>query len=235
MFEPLRTERTFEVIARQLREAIYTERFKPGDKLPTERELANIFNASRAAVRSAVLNLEQSGLLQIRKGSGGGFFVREPGFEPVRDSLNELLKLGKATVSDLAEVRGVLEPEASRLAAIRAEPEDIESMEASIVNLKERMSRCLPRRPADFNFHICVATGAKNPAIILLIRALTDIIYQTTGSYVVESPDNEAIIDQHRRILDAIKAKDPETARVAALKHVSEMKALFGQYEGLDQ
>ncbi len=234
MFEPLRNERTFEVIARQLREAIYTERFKPGDKLPTERELANIFNASRAAVRSAVLNLEQSGLLQIRKGSGGGFFVREPGFEPVRDSLNELIRLGTATVSDLAEVRGVLEPEASRLAAMRAEPKDIEDMEASIANLQKRMSRHLPRRPDDFNFHVCVARGAKNPAIILLMRALMDIIFETIGAYVAEPKDNEEIIGQHRSILDAIKARDSEGAQAAALAHVKEMKALFGPYENVN-
>jgi len=234
MFEPLRTERTFEVIARQLREAIYRETFKPGDKLPTERELATMFNASRAAVRSAILNLEQSGLLLIRKGSGGGFFVRELGFEPFRDSLNELIKLGKASVSDLAEVRGVLEPEVSRLAAIRAEPADIESMEASISNLQKTMVRHLPRRPADFNFHICVAAGAKNPVFILLMRALTDIIFQTIGSYVLEPEDDEAVIDQHNRILSTIKAKDAEEAHAAALEHVNEMKALYWEYESND-
>lgn len=234
MFEPLRNERTFEAIARQLREAIYTEKFKPGDKLPTERELANIFNASRAAVRSAVLNLEQSGLLKIRKGSGGGFFVREPGFEPVRDSFNEMIKLGKWTVTDLAEVRGVLEPEASRLAAMRAELKDIEDMELSILSLQERMSYSLPRRPADFNFHVCVARGSKNPAIILLMRALMDIIFETIGSYIAEPTDNKEIILQHRKILDAIKAKDPQMAQAAALEHVTEMKALFKRYECVD-
>ena len=69
MFEPLNQERTFESIVKQIKEAIFAGKLKEGDKLPTERELARQFGVSRAAVRSAVLSLEQSGLLKIRKGS----------------------------------------------------------------------------------------------------------------------------------------------------------------------
>ena len=211
MFEPLPHERAFEAIAKQVREAIYSGKLKPGDKLPTERDLAKMFN-----VRSAVLNLEQAGLLKIRKGSGGGFFVRELDCRPVRDSFNDLLRLGKISVSDLTEARGILEPEASRFAAKRATPNDIEEMEQSISDLQQRMSQGLPRRPADFNFHDCVTRGSKNPVIIIIMRALTDLIFQTIGSYTVDPKRNEEIINQHKRILDAIKAKDPENAQAFA-------------------
>jgi len=232
MFEPLRKERTFEVIVKQLRESIYSGRFKPGDKLPTEREFAEVFNVSRAAVRSAVLNLEQSGLLEIRKGSGGGFFVRELDFKPALDYLNDLLKLGKTSISDLTEIRGILEPEATRMAAERAEKEDIEKMEQSILTLQKRMSQGLTRRSDDFNFHVCVAEGTKNPSIIFFMRALTEIIFQTIGSYVITPQNNERIISQHKQILDAIKLKDPEKARAVAIMHVKAMKELFKKYEG---
>ena len=108
MFNPLPHERTFEAIVRQLKEAIYSGKLKPGDKLPTERELAKMFNASSAAVRSAVLNLEQAGLLKIKKGAGGGFFVQELDFKPVRDSLNDLVSFGKASISHTPSPRGWL-------------------------------------------------------------------------------------------------------------------------------
>jgi len=231
MFEPLPHERAFEAIVKQVRETIYSGKLKPGDKLPTERDLAKMFNASRATVRSAVLNLEQSGLLKIKKGSGGGFFVRELDCKPVRDSLNDLLVLGKISVSDLTEARGILEPEAARLAAKRATPNNIEKMEQSILELQQRMSQGLPRRPADFNFHVCVAGGSKNPVIIIFLRVLTDLIFQTIGSYAVEPKRNEEIISQHKRILDAIRAKEPENAQAFALEHVRAMRALFEQYE----
>lgn len=231
MFEPVPQERAFETIAKQLRQAIYSEKFKPGDKLPTERELAKVFHVSRAAVRSAILNLEHSGLLQIKKGAKGGFFVRELDSEPFRNSLHELINLGKASVSHLAEVRGILEPEVSRIAAIRAEPQDLVKIEKSIADLWERMSDDRPRKPGDFNFHVCVAEGTKNPALIFLMRALTDIMYQTIGGYRVNPKDNKKIINQHRQIFDAIKSKNPEKALTAASKHVEAMKKLFWAYE----
>ncbi|MBW1716633.1 MAG: winged helix-turn-helix transcriptional regulator [Deltaproteobacteria bacterium] len=88
-------ERAFEAIAKQLKEAIYSGKLKPGDKLPTERELAKMFSSSGAAVRSAVLSLEQSRLLKMQKGAGGGLFVQELDFRPIRNSLNDLLRLGE--------------------------------------------------------------------------------------------------------------------------------------------
>ena len=235
MFEPIPQERAFETIAKQLRQAIYSEEFKTGDKLPTERELAKLFNVSRAAVRSAILNLEQFGLIQIKKGAGGGFFVRELDFEPFRNSLHELINLGKASVSHLAEVRGILEPEVTRIAAIRAEPQDLLKMEKSIADLWDRMSDGLPRRPGDFNFHVCVAEGTKNPAVIFLMRALTDIMYQTIGAYRVDPENNKKIIDQHRQIFNAIKSKNPLKAQSAASKHVEAMKKLFWAYENVGE
>jgi len=231
MFEPIRQARAFERIATQLREAIYAGKFTPGDKLPTERELAESFKASRAAVRSAVLNLEQSGLLQIRKGSGGGFFVRELDFEPFRDSLQDVLNLGKSSISDLAEARGILEPEAAGLAATRASPRHIERMESSIRDFEARLSRGLPRRPSDFNFHVCVAEGSQNPILCILMQALTDIIFQYTGSYDVAPEKNMEIVSQHEKILNAIKGKDPDAARQAAYEHVQSMKVLYQRYE----
>ncbi|MBW2341791.1 MAG: FadR family transcriptional regulator [Deltaproteobacteria bacterium] len=231
MFKPLSNERAFETIAKQLKEAIYSRKLKPGDKLPTERELAKMFSSSRAAVRSAVLSLEQSGLLKIQKGAGGGFFIQELDFRPVRNSLNELLRLGKASIADLAEARRVLEPEAARLAAKKATSSDITKMEQSVLHLEQRMTKDLPRQANDFDFHVCVAEGSKNPIIITIMQSLMDLLFQSVGSYVLEPDQNEEIIKQHKKILDAIKANDPEKSQASALEHVKAMRGLFKQYE----
>lgn len=231
MFEPLSNERAFEAIAKQLKEAIYSEKLKPGDKLPTERELAKTFSSSRAAVRSAVLSLEQSGLLKIQKGAGGGFFIQELDFRPIRNSLNELLRLGKASIADLAEARSALEPEAARLAAKKATSSDITKMEQSVLQLEQRMIKSLPRQVDDFNFHVCVAEGSKNPIIITITQSLMDLLFRSVGSYVLEPDQNEGIVKQHKKILDAIKANDPEKSQACALEHVKTMRGLFKQYE----
>lgn len=230
-FEPLRNERAFESIVKQIRQRIYSKRLKPGDKLPTERELARIFNTSRVSVRSALLNLEQSGLLDIKKGAGGGFFIRELDFGPVRDSLSDLLKLSKASVGDLTEVRIVIEPQAAALAARRGTSTDLAKIETAILNFQEKIGENLPPDPSDLNFHVCVAEASKNPVIVLIMRSLMEFLFQAIGSYLLASNANQKILDQHERILEAIRRKDPEHAQASMLTHVRAMRTLFRKYE----
>lgn len=152
-------------------------------------------------------------------------------FKPVRDSLKDLLRLGSASITDLAEARGALEPEAARLAAERSTTDDLVKIEKSISDLEVKMNGNLPPQPEDFNFHVYVAEGSKNPIIIILMRALMDILFQSVGSYIVGPEKNEEIIAQHKRILHAIRAKDKKNAYVLSVEHVETMKALFKRYE----
>ena len=231
MFKPLKGERAFEAIASQILEEIYSERLKPGDKLPTERELARIFNASRVSVRSALLNLEQSGLLHIKKGAGGGFFIRGWNPKPVSDSLSTMLQLGRASIADLTEARIIVESQAAGLAAKRASEEDLRKIETAIQNFKERTKENLPPAPGDLNFHVCVAEASKNPVILLIIQSLMDLLFKKIGSYSVSAVGSWQIIKHHQEILGAIKNKEEKKSQALMLKHVERMRNLFGKDE----
>jgi GntR family transcriptional repressor for pyruvate dehydrogenase complex len=235
MFKPLKQERTFESILKQIKQAIYAGELKHGDKLPTERELAQIFHVSRAAVRSAVLNLEQSGFLEIRKGAGGGFFIQDLDFRPVRESLSDLVKLGKASVSHLTEARVIIEPEAASLAALRATAEDVAQIERSLESFQRRIDEGAPPDPADLEFHACVAQGSKNPVLIVIMRPLMDLLFQSIAAYLLDRGRSGLIARQHNGILDAIKAGEPDEARALMLEHVKAMNALFREYEGASE
>lgn len=231
MFKPLRTERTFEFILQQIKEAIFSGKLNVGDKLPTERELAKTFGASRASVRSAILNLEQAGLVKIKQGAAGGFFVSAMGFKPVRDSLNDLIKLGRASFIDLTEARLILEPQAAGLAAQRATAQDFRRFDEVLLTFAARIRQKVPPHPSDLNFHVCVAEASKNPVIILIMRSLVDLLFQSISSYFLESDKNEEINSQHRRIFKAIKARNSEKAQKLMLEHVKSMEFLFGEFE----
>jgi len=228
IFEPLRNERAFEAIVRQIRERIYSNQLKPGDKLPTERELAGIFNTSRVTIRSALLNLEHSGLLKIKKGAGGGFFIGELNLKPISDSFGTLLRLGKVSIADLTEARMIIEPQSARLAARRATRQDIERIEDAILNFRERINEKLPPDPADLNFHACVAEASKNPVIILNSQTLMELLFQKIESYFLDTEDNKQILIDHGEILEAIKKREEENAHTLMLNHVTKMKNLFG-------
>src|SRR5271157_855002 len=105
LFIPLGTKRAFEDISDQIRELIYSGVFKPGDKLPPERELAIQFNAGRMVVREAFRTLEQSGLIYIKQGSFGGAFIKKMDSSPIENSISDMIKIGNITMENLTEAR----------------------------------------------------------------------------------------------------------------------------------
>ncbi len=231
MFTSLKQERTFEAIVGQIKEAIYSGALKDGDKLPTERDLAQTFNVSRAAIRSAMLNLEQSGFLHIKKGAGGGFFIRDLDFTPVRNSLHDLVRLGRASLLHVTEARLIVEAEAAGLAAVRSAREDTDRLEDVIGDFRQRLDEGATPDPSDLQFHVCIAEASKNPVILVMIRSLMDILFQSISSYALDRGRSELIVTQHRAILDAIRARDPEKARAMMIDHVTAMRTLYKDFE----
>src|SRR5438445_349963 len=96
-------------VMKQVQEAIFGGLLEPGDRLPPERELAEQFGLSRMSVRLALHTLESSGLVEIRVGSSGGAFIREPNFDPLRETLASMLRSKKANILELAETRKIYE------------------------------------------------------------------------------------------------------------------------------
>src|SRR6266478_9387681 len=127
----LRRRRVHESVADQIRQAIFSGLLAPGHKLPPEREMADGFQTSRVALREALRALEKEGMLTIKQGFGGGAFVADfdNALRALLDSLNTVVKLGRAKSAHLTEVRAILEPEITRLATIRATPANIKAIE----------------------------------------------------------------------------------------------------------
>src|SRR5882672_6430946 len=93
-YSPVQTKRAFEEVALQIREQLSKGALKPGDRLPSERELAEQFGLSRNTVREALRSLEMSGILEFRKGATGGAFVREAHSEAVISGFSDLFRMG---------------------------------------------------------------------------------------------------------------------------------------------
>jgi DNA-binding FadR family transcriptional regulator len=96
MFRRVRVGRVSEEVVKQVQEAIFSGQLGPGDRLPPERELAEQFGLSSMSVRDALQTLESSGLVEIKVGSTGGAFIREPNFDPLRETLSSMLRSKKA-------------------------------------------------------------------------------------------------------------------------------------------
>src|SRR5258706_550644 len=165
MFEPVKNQRVSDEILQQIRDAVLTGKFQIGDRLPNERTLAEQFAASRTSVREALRGLEQQGVIYTKKGVTGGAFVADLDHRLVSRSFQTLLTLRKISINHIAEVRLIFEPEAARLAALRATAQDLAEMEEVIETMNNAVEAGKSPGSFDLKFHKLVARAADRSGI----------------------------------------------------------------------
>ena len=226
-FEQVKRVRVFEEIVQQLKDYFAKGELKPGDKLPSERELAEQFNVSRVSVRQALTILEAQGLL-VRKVGGGTYKVSDADFEV--SQLVNLLMPETETFEEPLEVRLLLEPKIASLAAHRATAEDIELMEDSLRRQKEKVEAGELIIQEDSEFHYAIARATKNGIIVKLVEAIHDMLWQTREKSIMAVGGGRRSLEGHYPILEAIKNKDPQAAYEAMTKHLGEVEDLIVAY-----
>jgi len=210
LFTPLPRERLIDRVASQIKELIYTNKIKVGQKLPSERELASIMKVSRAVVSDALRSLERAGLVEIRLGSAGGSFVSFDIYLPFYQTMLDLLKRGNLNSHHFYEARKAVESESIREAVNKATIKDIERLRSinreSFDDFKTRSWHQL--RSDNLSFHVALAEIGGNPIIILLVQSLlklTDVMYPNPSH---PRQFISAQLERHEAIIDALEAKD---------------------------
>ena len=131
-FTPVRQARASGEIVSQIERAIFDGELRTGDRLESERELAERFSVSRITVRDALRVLEARGLVHVKVGASGGAFVSETNVDQVAESISTMIMLRRMTLSGVAEARTVVETATSELAAERADPAAIDRIEREV-------------------------------------------------------------------------------------------------------
>jgi GntR family transcriptional repressor for pyruvate dehydrogenase complex len=229
MFSSVRTPRVYEHIVAQIERAIFDGRLQQGDKLPAERQLVREFGASRVAVREALRALEHRGLVEVRQGSAGGYFIREMDAGPVVRDFQTLFRLGRVSLAQLVEARALIEPESARLAALRANEPDVKAVLAALDARAETGAPGRRRRSLDAEFHRLIAAAARNPVHGVVTHALTALQSNVGGRVDLTAEDDAAIVTAHRAIYEAIVGRDPEAARSAMHAHIIEIEQRLGR------
>jgi GntR family transcriptional repressor for pyruvate dehydrogenase complex len=230
MFSSVRTPRVYEHIVAQIERAIFEGRLQQGDKLPAERQLVREFGASRVAVREALRALEHRGLVEVRQGSAGGYFIREMDAGPVVRDFQTLFRLGHVSLAQLVEARVLIEPESARLAALRANEAEVKGVMAALDARAETGAPGRRRRALDAEFHRLVAAAARNPVHGVVIHALTALQSTVMGGRPdLTAEDDAAIVAAHRAVYEAIAKHDPEAARAAMHAHIIDIEQRLGR------
>jgi GntR family transcriptional repressor for pyruvate dehydrogenase complex len=225
MYTPIQSVKVFEQVAEQIEKRILDGELHSGDRLPTERELAEQFHVSRTAVREAMKILAQKGLVDMRPGRGT--IVIDGAHEAMQNSIDLAmkLKLGEVGGSDnLVEVREILEIEIAALAAARATEKEIVAMREAVRVMDENLNDADAFISADNNFHEALAQGTQNTLILILVNSIVNLLSeQRKQIFEVEGGPQRGQV-HHKRILESISRRDPEAARVAMRAHLRQVR-----------
>ena len=207
-----------DAVTQYIRGRIERGEFKPGDRLPPERELAARIGVSRPTVRTALRSLATMGVLQSRQGAGT--FITDGPPALASEPLGLLAALHGLSRDGLFEARLVLEVGSSALAADRASGDDLAAMSEEVTGMFASVDEPLSFLRHDVRFHGAVAAASRNPVLGVLIDMLASLFYEQRSETIQRATDLRETAEAHRRIYQAIRARDREAAIAAMTLHL---------------
>lgn len=226
---PVQAPKVFERVAVQIEQRILDGELHSGDRLPTERDLAEQFQVSRTAVREALKILAQKGLVDMRPGRGT--IVIDGAHEALQHSLGLVmrLKLGEVGGSNsLVEVREILEVEIAALAAERATEQEIAAMREAVQVMDESLDNADAFITADNRFHEALAQATQNALILTLVRSIVNLLSEQRKQIFATAGGPQRGQVHHKSILASVIKHDPEAARAAMRAHLRQVREDVG-------
>jgi DNA-binding FadR family transcriptional regulator len=221
MFKAVSLNRVSQAIVEQVKLLLRQGRLKPGDRLPSERELCDRFGVSRVTVREALRVLEAGGLIDIRVGARGGAFVTSPTSAQIGEGLADLLNLSPLTAPQVTEARQIFELGIVPQVVERATDEDIAALREMVRSHQVALDRGEYVMSMSAAFHVRVAACTHNPAIEMLVQSFHGpLLMSLLTAKVVEPLMGHRGTQEHADFIDAIAARDVERAASIMRAHL---------------
>jgi GntR family transcriptional repressor for pyruvate dehydrogenase complex len=221
IFSPIKQFRVSEEIISQLKQSILVGHFKPGDKLPAERDLAEEFRVSRVAIREALRALENAGFITTRQGATGGAYVTDLNFENLAKTFLDLFVANKISIPEMHQLRILVEPEVARLAASRVTLEFTQQLKDAL----EAEELPIPSLSVDLErkqrVHFILAEMCGNRFFEALVRSTLGLTRRVVEA-VEPDPRTMHPAGMHRPIVEAVLAEDSKSAAIEMGKHTVE-------------
>jgi len=213
--KPIKTKKIYEEIVDQIKQHVKEGSLKPGDKLPSEKNLVQTFKVSRASIREAFSALESMGILEIR--TGEGTYINEFRTNSVLNSIRSDLLIERSNIKELLELKKILE-----LHAVESALEIFDEMKlGEIEKLLKNVDKDLTITEADYQFHHSIVLLSHNSLIIKLMGVISEQIIEIIDNLQMENGRIRAIcnIEEHAEILSAIMRKELNIAQELINRH----------------
>lgn len=225
MFKPVKNTKVYEQVVDQIKEMVRLGRIKKGDKLPTERVMAEELQVSRTSIREAMRALEVVGLIESRQGAGN--YIREEFDDVLLEPLSIVFMLQNGTNTDIFELREVLEISTIFLSVMRMTDTDLKKLGELIDKFKNSTSES-ESAMIDSEFHRIIVKGANNVLISNLLEGVSELvekfIYEGRSAILNNGNSNAKLLECHEKIYLAIKERDGYKAYKAMQEHFELIK-----------
>ncbi|KJZ21065.1 FadR/GntR family transcriptional regulator [Loktanella sp. S4079] len=238
-FEPVQQEKLSHGVIRQIEGLILRGILRPGERLPSERELSERMGVSRPSLREALADLQTRGLLSSR--AGAGVFVADVLGSAFAPALITLFATHDEAVFDYIAFRRDMEGLAAERAARLASATDL----ALINTIFEKMEAAHDKRnPADeayldADFHLSIIEASHNIIMLHMMRSMYELlregVFYNRSIMFKQRTTRDTLLDQHRAINDALQARDPEAARAAVEAHLSFVETSLAEQQKIDR
>lgn len=233
VFQPIKPKKISEEIVQQIKQLISSGDLRPGQRIPSERELATMLGVSRPSVREAIMVLEAMGFLESRQ--GGGTYVRSLTESTIADPLSSIVgSKDPKILYSLTEVRMGLETWSAYLAAERATDDQLKQMRDLFMIMEKQAADGGWDAEVDAKFHYVITEATQNTIQVHVLNSIhslfqTNIMVALTEFYQREGY-LEKLLTQHRDILEAIEARDPDRAQKAMREHLQLVEEKMNEF-----
>ena len=225
MFRRARQNRVYQDVVGQIQSAILERRLKIGDRLPAERELTELFKASRGTIREALRVLEQKGLIEIKLGVGGGAIVRGVSTDQMSESLDLLVQHRQVSLKHLAEFREGVEGLVAAFAAQRATKGDVDELRNFLAQAHDHLTQGISHWAefirVDEQIHVALSRITGNPLFASVLKTVHDNIHRYYESFL---PGDEVVMGENYQdlcdIVEAVARGQGAQAAKLAQSHV---------------
>lgn len=216
---PAAGDKVYHGILLELNRIVEEDNLRPGDKLPSERELSERLKVGRSSVREALRALELLGLITTRRGEGT--FIEHYRHNKLFDILGYYLLRDRKASRDLSEMRLILELDAVRLACERATDKYLQIMEKCIADAVLKIERGQSPVEEDFEFHRAIARASRNSVLQRIWIPLVEYSKTVREDSLTDDGTQKSMIDEHRGILEAIRERNLDKAESRMREHLA--------------
>ena len=237
---PVKIKKLSSMVEDSIKNLLVTGQLKPGDKLPTEKELSAKFGVSLITTREALRGLEALGVIEKKRGKHGGIFINSNS-NSIIDAVLTFLSSKKFSIKDIDEVREHLQPFCARLAASRISDDLMKALEQNVEDSENKFDQYKHRfteeayyeiEEINSKFHRLFGAATLNPILTLTVDYVEDFLKsykRINGTPDIQESSRK--ITHHRQIIECLKKRNPDETGRAMMAHITSMEEYFLQKE----